>query len=112
MNTGIDFQIICGDCGSLAVKIENPESPSREAIVYCGDCGASRGTMGALRDMAVRPDALALLSPKQRVPKAKFRSELAVQYRELQSLRQEVKIAKSFRKSKPRLDRGPRLGVA
>jgi len=50
MKTGIDFQIVCGKCGSLAVKIENPERASRETIVYCSDCGASRGTIGGLRD--------------------------------------------------------------
>jgi len=95
MNNKVDFQMVCGDCGSLAVKIENPEHASREAIIYCGDCGASRGTMGALRDLAVRPDALALLPPKQRVPKAKFRSKLAEQYREVQSLRRKVQTADS-----------------
>jgi hypothetical protein len=38
MKTGIDFQIVCGKCGGLAVKIENPERASRETIVYCRDC--------------------------------------------------------------------------
>lgn len=95
MNNDVDFQMVCGDCGSLAVKIENPEQASREAIIYCGDCGASRGTMGALRDLAVRPDALALLPPKQRVPKAKFHSKLVEQYREVQSLRRKVQMAES-----------------
>ena len=54
MNTCAEFQMVCGECGSLTIKIENPESASREAIVYCGHCGASRGTMGGLRDLAVR----------------------------------------------------------
>jgi hypothetical protein len=95
MNNNVDFQMVCGDCGSLAVKIENPEHASREAIIYCGDCGASRGTMGALRDLAVRPDVLALLPPKQRIPKEKFQSKLVEQYREVQSLRQKVQMAES-----------------
>jgi hypothetical protein len=95
MNNDVDFQMVCGDCGSLAVKIENPEQASREAIIYCGDCGASRGTMGALRDLAVRPDVLALLPPKQRIPKEKFQSKLVEQYREVQSLRQKVQMAES-----------------
>ena len=93
MNTNVGFQAVCDDCGSLAVRIENPERASREATVYCGDCGASRGTMGALRDLAVRPGALALLPTKQRVPQEKFRSELIAQYREVQSLRRKVKMA-------------------
>ena len=60
MDTCAEFQMVCGECGSLTIKIENPESASRQAIVYCGHCGASRGTMGVLRDLAVRttPDPL------------------------------------------------------
>ena len=54
MNSRAEFQVVCGECGSLTIKIENPESASRQAIVYCGQCGASRGTMGALRDLALR----------------------------------------------------------
>jgi hypothetical protein len=86
MNTSVDFQVVCGDCGSLAIRIENPESASREAIVYCGDCGASRGTVGALRDLAVRPDAH-VLPMRQRLRKAQFRRELVALHNELQSLR-------------------------
>ena len=57
MNNNIDFQIVCIDCGCLGIRIEDPLKASREAIVYCGDCGASRGTMGALRDLAVQSNA-------------------------------------------------------
>jgi hypothetical protein len=85
MNTSFDVQMVCGECGSFAIKIENPESASREAIVYCGDCGASRGTAGALRDLAVRPDAH-VLPARQRLRKAKFCSELVALHNELQSL--------------------------
>jgi hypothetical protein len=56
MNTSLDFQMVCTNCGGLAIKIKNPERAPREAIIYCGDCGVSRGTIGALRDLAVRPD--------------------------------------------------------
>jgi hypothetical protein len=49
MSNNVEFQMVCGDCGSLAIKIENPVSASRETIVHCRDCGASRGTMGALK---------------------------------------------------------------
>jgi len=48
------FQIVCIDCGCLAIRIEDPVKASREATVYCGECGASRGTVGALRDLAVQ----------------------------------------------------------
>jgi hypothetical protein len=54
MNTKVEFQMVCDDCGSLTIKIENSEGASRRALVYCGHCGASRGTMGALRDLADR----------------------------------------------------------
>jgi len=94
MNISFDFQVVCGDCGSLGIKIENPESASREAIVYCGDCGARRGTVGALRDLAVRPDAQ-VLPARQRTPKVKSGRELAAMHNELQSLRRKVQIAES-----------------
>jgi hypothetical protein len=54
MNINVEFQMVCDNCGSLTIKIENPEGASRETVVYCGYCGASRGTMGALRDLADR----------------------------------------------------------
>ena len=94
MNTSFDFHVVCGDCGSLGIRIENPESASREAIVYCGDCGAPRGTVGALRDLAVRPDTQ-VLPARQRTPKVKSGSELAAMHNELQSLRRKVQIAES-----------------
>ena len=54
MNINVEFQMVCDDCGSLTIRIENPEGAPRETVVYCGHCGASRGTMGALRDLADR----------------------------------------------------------
>jgi hypothetical protein len=56
VNINVEFQMVCGNCGSLTIKIEHPEGASRETVVYCGHCGASRGTMGALRDLADRPN--------------------------------------------------------
>jgi hypothetical protein len=100
MHTGVDFQIFCGDCGSLAIRIENPESASRETIVYCGDCDAPRGTVGGLRDLAVRPDAH-VLPMRQRLRKAQFRSELVALHNELQSLRRKVQIAESRWRTAP-----------
>jgi hypothetical protein len=95
MKTGIDFQIVCGKCGSLAVKIENPERASRETIVYCGDCGASRGTMGGLRDLAVLPkahDVRALVALQN------SHSKLVAQHKELQGLRRKVQAAEARRR--------------
>jgi hypothetical protein len=100
MNTSI-FQIDCGDCGSLAIMIENPESAAREAIVYCADCGASRGTVGALRDLAVRLNGNAVPPTRPRLPsmngrsKPKCRSEISERYNEVQSLRLKVQMAES-----------------
>jgi hypothetical protein len=98
MKTRIDFQIVCGKCGGLAVKIENPERASRETIVYCGDCGASRGTMGGLRDLAVLPEAHDVLPSKRRIPKAKSYSELVTLHKELQDLRRKVQTAEARRR--------------
>jgi hypothetical protein len=56
MTNDVDFQIVCVNCGCLAIRIEDPLKASREAIAYCGDCGVSRGTVGALRDLAVQPN--------------------------------------------------------
>jgi hypothetical protein len=89
----VEFQMVCGDCGSLAIKIENPVSASRRTIVYCGECGASRGTVGALRDLAVRRDAHVL--PRPRLPKVKSSSELLSMHKELQSLRRKVQLVES-----------------
>jgi hypothetical protein len=97
MKAGIDFQIVCGRCGGLAVKIENPERASRETIVYCDDCGASRGTMGGLRDRAVLPEAHDVPPPKRRLPKEKSYSELVTLHNELQDLRRKVQRAEERR---------------
>ena len=95
MNNNVEFQMVCGECGSLAIKIENPVSASRKTIVYCGECGASRGTMGALRDLAVRPD-VNVLPTRQRGPKVKPHSELVALHQELQSLRRRVQLEGSI----------------
>ena len=91
MNTNIGFQIICDNCGCLGIKIENPEQASREANVYCGDCGVSRGTMGALRDLSIRPGAHAVPLTMQRAEKQKIQSRLVALHKELQSLRRRVR---------------------
>jgi hypothetical protein len=91
MSNDFEFQMVCCDCGSLAIKIENPVSASRETIVHCGECGASRGTMGALRDLAVR----AHVPTRQRSPKETSCSELVSLHNELQTLRRRVQMAES-----------------
>jgi hypothetical protein len=94
MNSNVEFQMVCGDRGSLALKIENPVTASRKTIVYCGECGASRGTVGALKDLAVRPDARVLPTTPKR-PKMKSSSELVSLHKELQSLRRKVQLVEA-----------------
>jgi len=104
MNNDVDFQIVCVDCGCLAIRIEDPLKASREAIVYCGDCGVSRGTVGALRDLAVQPNPAVEFSTRsvascksgRTVDGSQSCSEISRRYHELQRLRQQVKIAESL----------------
>jgi hypothetical protein len=102
MNNNCDFQIVCVDCGCLAIRIEDPVKASRDAVVYCGDCGASRGTVGALRDLAVRPDPEVLFSARSISGKSgrtaidwQSSREISKRYDELQRLRRRVEIAES-----------------
>lgn len=101
MNSDIGFQVICANCGCLSIKIEEPLRSSREAIVYCGDCGSSRGTVGALRDLAVQhhpipifPASSVLLSADEHaVDEPILATKISTQYAELQRLREQVRIA-------------------
>jgi ribosomal protein S27E len=34
------FKIVCGDCGSLSIKLVDPVNSSATATVQCGRCGA------------------------------------------------------------------------
>jgi hypothetical protein len=101
MNSDIGFQVICANCGCLSIKIEEPLKSAREAVVYCGDCGASRGTVGALRDLAVQrhpavmfPTSPFLLSAVEHTADEPIlTTKISTQYAELQRLREQVKIA-------------------
>jgi hypothetical protein len=92
LNINDEFQVVCADCGSLAITIAKAEETNRQAIVHCGGCNTSRGTVGGLRDLAVRPDAHTLPT---RPRKAKSHSELVALHKELQSLRRAVQIAEA-----------------
>jgi hypothetical protein len=96
------FQIVCTTCGCLSIKIEEPLKSSREAIVQCGDCGAPRGTVGALRDLAVQgypsavfptPSSAPLAADEQMADEPRPTARISSQYAELRRLRQQVKIA-------------------
>jgi len=101
MNNDIGFRIVCSNCGCLSIKIEEPLRASREAMVFCGDCGSPRGTVGALRERAVHryPTAAfptsssALSEGEQTSDQSPAVNEISTQYAELVRLRQQVKVA-------------------
>ncbi len=101
MSDNSDFQIVCTACGCLSITIEEPLKSSRDAIVYCGDCGTSRGTVGALRDLAVQQAPEVIFPRPSSTPCAGERTtdepqpaaRISTQYAELRRLRQQVKIA-------------------
>jgi hypothetical protein len=91
MNIGAEFQMVCGECGSLKIKIESPESASRDEIIYCGTCGTSRGTMGALRDLALSvPRASTSPSSTALSKRRKLPSQILEHFKEIQSFRRKV----------------------
>jgi hypothetical protein len=46
------FKIVCSVCGSLSIKATDPASALSDAIVECGRCGAVRGTLADLHELA------------------------------------------------------------
>lgn len=101
MNHDAGFQIVCTHCGCLSIRIEDPLKATREAMVFCGDCGKSRGSVGSLRDLSVRqqsdivfsspPDAPLVTELKTNDPQPA--GEISRRYAELQRLRQQVEMA-------------------
>jgi hypothetical protein len=115
MSSDVEFRIVCTNCGCLAIKIEEPLKANREAIVRCGDCGISRGTVGALRDLSVRQHSDIVLSTSPAEPPLSGKavnhmepvSKISKQYAELQRLRQEVEIAERLARES---NRRPAIG--
>jgi hypothetical protein len=112
MSIGAEFQMVCGQCGSLKITIENPEAAPREAIVYCGNCSAPRGTMGALRDLALRPNPnpvlptrIPLLSSRGRSKQPKLPSEILEKFRKFQSFRQKSRTTETLKRTPPDISR-------
>jgi hypothetical protein len=100
MNHDVGFQIACTNCGCLSIRIEEPLKATRDAIVYCGDCGNSRGTVGALRDLSVRQHSDIVFSRPTvspvngpAAPDMKPINAISKRYAELQRLRQRVEMA-------------------
>jgi hypothetical protein len=90
MNNDFEFQTVCCNCGSFAISIEDPVNASRGTIVHCGECDASRGTVGALRDLAARAH---VPSKRQQLQTDNSCSELVSLHKELQSLRRKVRMS-------------------
>jgi hypothetical protein len=88
MSNEVGFQMVCRDCGTLGISIESPVDASPETVVTCIKCGNSRGTIGALRDLSTKMQALGRSAKLQS-------SELVSTHRELQSLRRKVQTDES-----------------
>jgi hypothetical protein len=115
MSNDDSFQIVCTNCGCLSIKIEEPHKAMREALVYCGDCGISRGTVGALRDLSARQYSDIVFSTPPTVPIVKGRpaserqpvGQISKRYAELRRLRQQVEVAEWLAREamRPAIDR-------
>jgi hypothetical protein len=110
MDNRAPFQMVCDSCGGIQIKIDDPEGASREAIVYCGRCGVSRGTLGALRKLASGPNAHLDASERfeaaplnGRQSKARPRSDILEHLRKLQALRRTVQRADSPERTAPKI---------
>jgi hypothetical protein len=50
------FKTVCQECGSLSIKVADPVNAPGATPVQCGRCGAVRGTLAELHDLARRGD--------------------------------------------------------
>jgi hypothetical protein len=89
-----EFQMICANCGSMKIMIEDPVDAPSNSVVICGNCGSARGTIGSLRELATR-STLQTLPTGQLSERLKSGSELVSMHRELQRLRREVQMEES-----------------
>ena len=48
------FKIVCSDCGSLSIKVADPVHALDTTPVECARCGAIRGTLADLHDLALK----------------------------------------------------------
>jgi hypothetical protein len=46
------FKIVCVECGSLTIKIDNPDRAPPTTIISCARCDAPRGTVEQLHALA------------------------------------------------------------
>jgi hypothetical protein len=48
------FKMVCDDCGSLSIKAAALVDAPLTTLIQCGGCGAVRGTLSELHDLARR----------------------------------------------------------
>jgi hypothetical protein len=48
----VGFQVVCGCCGSLSIRMTDPLKSTASTLVQCRGCNAVRGTLGELQDLA------------------------------------------------------------
>jgi hypothetical protein len=48
------FEVVCGECGSLSIKITDPAHAPGDTKIECGRCRAIRGTLADLHVLARR----------------------------------------------------------
>ena len=47
------FKIVCDDCGDLSIKVTDPVNALDTTPVKCARCGAIRGTLADLHNLAL-----------------------------------------------------------
>ena len=52
------FKFVCEGCGSLSIKVADPLTSPSTTPVVCARCGAVRGTLGELHELAQRSSDL------------------------------------------------------
>jgi hypothetical protein len=50
------FRVVCDNCGSLSIKPTDPAKATSLTVIQCARCGAVRGTLADLQDLARRAD--------------------------------------------------------
>jgi hypothetical protein len=53
MNVRRAFQLVCVNCDALGIVLDHAEHAPSSAPIKCRGCGAPRGTLGDLRDLAL-----------------------------------------------------------
>jgi hypothetical protein len=52
--TGRGLRMVCEACGSLSIRVSDPTTAPDTTVIHCGRCGADRGTLADLHQLARR----------------------------------------------------------